>query len=184
MILIPIILVAMAVGLGGLFLLAKTQKENLGKLFSISSYVVITTSVLIIVFGIAIAIAHCCHNGHGGCGSHGKAKCGQSYNGHDGGSSCPMMSGSCSSGKSCSKSGASCYKSSSCSKGSSCKMSGKSCSMKGNSTCKMGSSCKMGSNCSKDGAGCSMDGEKKVMKKVIKTVNDGEVDVKVEVEEL
>lgn len=179
MILIPIILAAMAVGLGGLFLLAKTQKENLGKLFSISSYIVITTSILIIVFGIAIAITHCCHKAGGGCGSHGKAKCGQSYNHcNDGGSSCPMMKGSCSSGKSCSKGKSSCSKSASCSKSSSCKMSGKSCSMKGSSSCKMGASCE------KDGSSCSMGGEKKVMKKVIKTVNGGEVDVKVEVEEL
>jgi len=119
---IGLVLFAMALGLGALFLLAKAQKENLGKLFSVSAYVVLTVSVLVILFSITAGIMSCCHS-KGGCGKHGSEKC-------EG--KCPMMKGGCESKSSCGESKGSCSKGQSCSKGSkSCSKGGGSCSMGG-----------------------------------------------------
>ena len=108
MCIIGLVLAAMALGLGALFLLAKAQKENLGKLFSVSAYVILTVSVLVILFSITAGIMHCCYS-----------------------KGCPMMKGGCESQSSCGESKAS------CSKGQSCEKEGKSCS-NGEGSCSMG----------------------------------------------
>lgn len=152
---IGLILFAMALGLGALFLLAKAQKENLGKLFSISAYVVLTVSILVILFSITAGIMHCCHN-KGGCGKHKSEK------------GCPMMKGGCESESSCGESRGSCSKDESCDKG------GKSCS-KGGASCTIG-----GMN----GGDCMMmnpHGGKMMNKKIIKSIHGDSVDVQVEV---
>lgn len=81
---IGLILFAMALGLGALFLLAKAQKENLGKLYTVSGYVVLTVSMLTIVFAITAGILHHCHKkgcGGGSCGKQ-KSEMGCSSKGH------------------------------------------------------------------------------------------------------
>lgn len=154
---IVLVLAAMAVGLGGLFLLAKAQKENLGKLYSTAAYVVITICSLVIVFAIAAAILHCCHGG--GCKDGGKG-CGKNktenscHKGGDGG--CPMMKGGCSSDESCGSS-------SSCSKG------------EGGSCSKGSMKCGKGGSCSKSGSGSHC----KMMTKKIIIDDSVDVDVKV-----
>jgi hypothetical protein len=156
MIVIVMVLFAMALGLGALFLLAKAQKENLGKLYTVSSYVVLTFSALMIVFSIGAGIMHMCCKG---CGKHGTEQ------GHGG---CPMMKGSCSTDGKC---GATM---SSCSKG------GKSCSKMSGSCSKGGSSCSMGNmngGCKKMTGHCS----KSMEKKIIKKIHGDSVDVQVEV---
>jgi hypothetical protein len=117
---IGLVLVAMALGLGALFLLAKAQKENLGKLFSVSAYVVLTFSVLVILFSITAGIMHCCYS-KGGCGKHKM----------ENGGGCPMMKGGCESQSSCGE------LKGSCSKGQSCEKQGKSCS-NSEGSCSMG----------------------------------------------
>lgn len=157
MCIIGLVLVAMALGLGALFLLAKAQKENLGKLFSVSAYVVLTVSVLVILFSITAGIMHCCHN-KGGCGKH-KSESG-----------CPMMKGGgCGSESSCGESKGSCSESQSCHKG------GKSSCSKGGSSCSMGG---MG------GGDCMMmnpHGGKMFNKKIVKMIDGDSVNVDVKV---
>lgn len=151
---IGLVLFAMALGLGALFLLAKAQKENLGKLFSVSAYVVLTVSVLVILFSITAGIMHCCHS-KGGCGKHKM----------ENGSGCPMMKGGCDSNSSCGESKGS------CSKGESCEKGGKSCS-------KGGSSCHMGAM---KGGDCMMNphGGKSFEKRIIKKGDTMDVQVEV-----
>ena len=156
---IGLVLFAMALGLAALFLLAKAQKENLGKLYSVSAYVVLTVSVLVILFSITAGIMHCCHGG--GCA---KGKGGHGCKG--GKSECPMMKGSCGSESSCSSDAGS------CSKGGSCEMGGKSCSK--------------GGSCSMDGMSggdCMMMNPHGKMhsKKIVKMMHGDSVDVDVKV---
>lgn len=162
---IGLILAAIAVGLGGLFLLAKSQKENLGKLYSVSAYIVITVSTLIIIFAIAIGILCCCH-GKQGCGDGGCMKNKSEMGCKKGDANCKSMKGSCKSDGNCSASMSGCS-----SKMESCKMGG---SAEG--CCKGGGS--MSCSMMEDIHG--MHGEK-MTKKVIKTVDGetGDVDVKV-----
>jgi hypothetical protein len=156
MCIIGLVLVAMALGLGALFLLAKAQKENLGKLFSVSAYVVLTVSVLVILFSITAGIMHCCHS-KGGCGKHKM----------ENGGGCPMMKGGCESQSSCGESKGS------CSKGQSCEKEGKSCS-KGEGSCSMGGM---------KGGDCMMMNPHGKMhsKKIVKMIHGDSVNVDVKV---
>ena len=140
---IGLVLFAMALGLGALFLLAKAQKENLGKLFSVSAYVVLTVSVWVILFSITAGIMHCCHGKGGGCGK-GKMEHG-----------CPMMKGGCETDGKC---GAT---QSSCSKG------GEACSSMKGSCSKGGGSCSMGGMSGGDCMMMNPHGRKKEIRKTI-----------------
>lgn len=154
--LIGLVLFAMALGLGALFLLAKAQKENLGKLFSVSAYVVLTVSVLIILFSITAGIMHCCHGKGGGCGK-GKMEHG-----------CSMMKGGC-------ETDGHCGATQSCSKG------GESCSMMKGSCSKGGSSCSMGGMSGGDCMMMNPHGGKKFNKKIVKMMHGDSIDVDVKV---
>lgn len=146
----------MALGLAALFLLAKAHKENLGKLYSVSAYVVLTVSILVILFSITAGIMHCCHGG--GCS---KGKSGHGCKG--GKSECSMMKGDCGSESACSSGKESC--SGSCEKG------GSSCSMGG----------KMKGHCMK-GGDCMMNAHGKMhSRKIIKMIDGDSVNVDVKV---
>ena len=65
--------VSMLVIVGGMLLLAKTKKDDLGSMFSFTSYSVITVGILIFLATFIIGIVHCgqgrCAKGHGNYGA-------------------------------------------------------------------------------------------------------------------
>lgn len=108
MITIISISIALLVVVAGLHLLAKTKKEELGGLFTFSSYAVITCGILMAACAFVGCIVHC-NSGGGKCGKSGYTQChGSGY----GGGACASYA-HCSGKKACSK-GESCK--SSCSK--------------------------------------------------------------------
>ena len=160
MITIISISIALLVVVAGLHLLAKTKKEELGGLFTFSSYAVITFGILMVAYAFVGCIISC-HSGGKGCGKSGYSQYhGSGYGGgacasygHKG-SKCASYA-HCSGKKACSKDGSS---KSSCSKGS--------------HSCKKGGKC-----CAKSS------GKRKEVKKVIKTEGEeGEEDVDVTIE--
>lgn len=161
MITIISISLALLVIVAGLLLLAKTKKEELGGLFTFSSYAVITCGVLLAAHAF-IGCMLMCHSNQGGCG---KASYAQCHGSGQGGGSCASYSkGSCKSGHSgyhSEKGGH--HSKEGCSK-SSCSKNSKSCSK--SSKC-----------CSK-----KKSGHKKEVHKIIKTEGDGKEDVDVTIE--
>jgi len=117
--------VALLVVVAGMFLLAKTKKEELGNMFSFVSYSVITIGMIVLlcafVCGICEMTCSGCYGSKKGCYS------GKLYSGCSGATSCASYR------QGCSKSG--CSASSKCSKATSC--SKKKC-CKGNRDCKKG----------------------------------------------
>lgn len=158
MITVVSISLALLVIVAGLLLLAKTKKDELGGLFTFSSYAVITCGILLAAHAFVGCMVNCHSNsGKGGCGKSSYSHCSKSGGGH----------GSCASyGKSCSKSGDAGYKhgkDEGCSKSSSCSKGSKSCSSKGKH-------------------GCKSSGKKKEIRKIIKKSGDGEKDIDVTIE--
>jgi hypothetical protein len=155
MITIISISIALLVVVAGLHLLAKTKKEELGGLFTFSSYSVITFGILMVAYAFVGCIISC-HSGGKGCGKSGYSQ----YHGSGyGGGACASYG---SKGSGCA-SYAHCGGQKSCSKGKSCK-----------SSCpKSGRSCKKGDKA----------GKKKEVRKIIKKEGeDGEEDVNVTIE--
>lgn len=155
MIIIPVLLLSMIVMLAGLFMLAKSKKEQLGKMYIIASSVATGFGILVFVFGITAGILMCCHKA-----------CGKSDN-CESQNECPMMRGG---GMGhCSEMGG----------GSDCKMMMKGCSSN-ESSCEMK---EMGGKCDMmEMEDDDEDGEVKEI--IIKKLGDGEngAEVKVEVE--
>ena len=161
MITIISISLALLVIVAGLLLLAKTKKDELGGLFTFSSYAIITCGILLTAFAFVGSIVKCHSYKGGGCGGSSYSQC----NGGGGGGSCATYGGAHhKKGKSYNRHGKR-----SCSKGSCC----------GGGYSK--SSCSKGSySCNKDGKyhGKSS-GKRKEIKKIIKTKEDGEEEVNV-----
>ena len=160
MITIISISLAILIIVAGLLLLAKTKKDDLGGLFTFSSYAVITCGILLTVYAFVGCIVNC-YSGKGGCGKSSYSQCRGSG---QGGGSCANYSGCHSkSEKSGYHHGKNRYHSKGgCSK-SSCSTSSKSCSK--------GDKC-----CSKK------KGQRKEIQKVIKKDGDGKEDVDVTIE--
>ena len=126
----------------GMFLLAKTNKDALGKIYTFVSYAVITIGILLASAAFCGAL---CKMTGASC-NYGKAShCAKG--GYDQG-------GKCASYQSCAQSG-SCSKASACGASSSCK-----------------SKCEAKKSCSKGSASCDKSGEKKCIKKTIKKTDD------------
>lgn len=101
---IVLVLLASIVLIAGMFLLAKSKKDNLGKMFNVVAYGTISLSIAVIVFAIVGSCMMCCmhHKKGGKCESKKecKMKCDdeKECSMKDGGScskggSCPMMGG-------------------------------------------------------------------------------------------
>jgi len=127
-----IILIAISVSLlviaGGMLLLAKTQKEQLGKLFSFVSYTIVIVGIITLLFAFCGGLCKVM------CSSSCKSSCQQAYCGASS-SGCSYSKQSCSKYQTCSKkqccgSYGQCCKKQSCSKRSSCSHEGKSCKKK------------------------------------------------------
>ena len=160
MITIISISIALLVVVAGLYLLAKTKKEELGGLFTFSSYAVITCGILMAAYAFVGCIVHC-NSGGGKCGKSGYAQCHGA--GYDGGAcaSYGNKGSRCGSYKKCKGKKA-------CSKGESCK----------SSCTKNGHSCKKGDKrCNKSS------GKKKEVREIIKKEGEeGEEEVNVTIE--
>ena len=124
-----IILIAISVSLlviaGGMLLLAKTQKEQLGKLFSFVSYTIVIVGIITLLFAFCGGLCKVM------CSSSCKSSCQQAYCGASS-SGCSYSKKSCSKYQTCGKkqrcgSYGKCCKQQSCSKRSSCSHEGKSC---------------------------------------------------------
>ena len=128
---VVLVLLASLVLIAGMFLLAKSKKDNLGKMFHVVSWGTISLSITVIVFAIVGASLMCCfhHNkGKGGkCDS--KKECKMKCDDDD---ACSMndRGGKCSKGGSCDMSGGKCMMGG---KGGDCSMMGG----KGGSCCSM-----------------------------------------------
>ena len=127
-----IILIAISVSLlvivAGMLLLAKTQKEQLGKLFSFVSYTIVIVGIITLLFAFCGGFFKlmCSSSYKSSCQ---QAYCGASYSG------CSYSKRSCSKYQTCGKrqhceSYGKCCKKQSCSKGYSCSHEGKSCKKK------------------------------------------------------
>lgn len=108
-----VLLFALAVALGGLFLLAYAKKENLGKIYSITALVAVIFAATVFVFGSAGAALSFAKGKKGGKKKnkmekmmrmhqmHGMGGNNMMWMGHGGGSECgmgggcPMMKGHC-----------------------------------------------------------------------------------------
>ncbi len=162
MITIISISIALLVVVAGLHLLAKTKKEELGRLFTFSSYAVITFGILMVAYAFVGCIISC-HAGGNGCGKSGYSQ--YHGSGHGGGACASYGSRGC---KSKCSSYSQCHGKTGCSKAAWDKSS---CS-KGSHSCKKGGKC-----CAKSS------GKRKEVKKVIKTEGEeGEEDVDVTIE--
>jgi len=144
----------------GLLLLAKTKKEELGGLFTFSSYAVITSGILLVSYAF-VACMISCQSGKRNCGNYAYSQChGSGY----GGGSCASYR------RGCSKlqyGAASCGRDTHCSKGGCCKSS---CS-------KASKSCREGKKC------CSRSkGKRKEIQRNSNKETDGEEDVDVTIE--
>lgn len=162
MITIISISIALLVVVAGLHLLAKTKKEELGGLFTFSSYAVITFGILMVAYAFVGCIMSC-HAGGNGCGKSGYSQ--YHGSGHGGGACASYGNSGC---KSKCSSYSNCHGKKGCSKAA--------CSK---------SSCSKGSHsCKKDGKCCGRSsGKRKEVKKVIKTEGEeGEEDVDVTIE--
>lgn len=108
---IVLVLLASIVLIAGMFLLAKSKKDNLGKMYNGVAYGTISFSLLVIVFAIVGCCCMCCmKNCKKGDKCESKKECkmdcedkkGCSMNAGGGscskGESCPMMGGSCKEG--------------------------------------------------------------------------------------
>jgi len=152
--------IALLVVVAGLYLLAKTKKEELGGLFAFSSYAIITCGLLMAAYAFVGCIVHC-NSGSSGCGKSGYAQCNGSGVGSGACASYGNKGSSCGSYEKCKGKKA-------CRKGESCKSS---CS-KGARSCKKG-----GKRCSKES------GKRKEVRKVIKKEGEeGEEEVNVTIE--
>lgn len=131
---VALVLLASIVLIAGMFLLAKSKKDNLGKMFSVVAYGTISLSIAVIVFAIVGSCLMCCMHHKKGNKCESKKECKMKCDDDD--DDCPMKGGKCSKGGSCDMSGKSCDMS-----GGSCMSGGKSgeCSMMGGKM--MGGSC-------------------------------------------
>jgi len=135
---IVLVLLASLVLIAGMFLLAKSKKEDLGKMFNIVAYGTISLSVLVIVFAIVGSCLMCCMHHNKGYKCESKKECKMKCDDRD---KCSMMDqgGKCSKGGSCPMSG-----------GGNCMMGGKGdCGMMGGKggECSMMGGKMMGGNC-------------------------------------
>ena len=165
MITIISISIALLVVVAGLHLLAKTKKEELGRLFTFSSYAVITFGILMVAYAFVGCIISC-HSGGKGCGKSGYSQ--YHGSGHGDGACASYGSRGC---KSKCSSYSNCHGKKGCSKAACSKSS---CS-KGSHSCKKGSKC-----CAKSS------GKRKEVRKIIKTEGDGgeeNVNVTIEITE-
>ena len=165
MITIISISIALLVVVAGLHLLAKTKKEELGRLFTFSSYAVITFGILMVAYAFVGCIISC-HSGGKGCGKSGYSQ--YHGSGHGGGACASYGSTGC---KSKCSSYSHCHGKKGCSKAACSKSS----SSKGSHSCKKGSKC-----CAKSS------GKRKEVRKIIKTEGDGgeeNVNVTIEITE-
>ncbi len=140
--------------MAGLFMLAKSKKEQLGRMYTIASSVAVAFGTLIFVFGITAGILMCCHKA-----------CGKGENNCKSEMQCPMMMHGGGMGN-CSK----------MNMHGNCEMGGGSCSDMGNSKCGGGMSEECEKMCEKEG--------NMVKEVIIKKLGEGEngAEVKVEVE--
>ena len=154
--------IALLVVVAGLHLLAKTKKEELGGLFTFSSYAVITFGILMVAYAFVGCIISC-HSGGKGCGKSGYSQ--YHGSGHGGGACASYGSRGC---KSKCSSYSNCHGKKGCSK-----------------TAGDKSSCSKASHsCKKDGKCCGRSsGKRKEVRKIIKTEGEeGEEDIDVTIE--
>jgi len=153
--------ISLLVIVAGMFLLAKSKKDQLGGIFKITSYITIVAGVLLLLGALCIGLCKiaCCGSGGYGCGK-------ASYHQSCGQQGCSSSYG-CSKRSSCSKfrSGTGCAHGQQYGCKSSCKTKGKGC-------------CSKSSSCS-----WNKGGKKVISKNIEKEGDDVEIEEEVIVEE-